>query len=260
MVEPEINKLNSKISNMKARKRVTNILSTPHCPLIFALAILAFTPGSGRGQEPSRTVEQIYQFDEHGDATIEFNFQLGKAQWDAWKMRFGDHPDEMLRSVNHDMATAVIDDFGLDKDDTHRSAKAHFKARALAQYRGNGQFEIPVPKTMKLVTGSGTDWAFTNSISEKTPMGAGLVNVTYRAKLPAGAQNAHVVNGNDFNRIAYSLELSSSKPKTLLYAGVGLIVAAIVLLILSARVGAPAPGVTRSLPPAGPPPGSLPST
>jgi hypothetical protein len=198
-------------------------------------AVMATVCRLACAQEPSRTVEQIFQFDERGDAKIEFNFQLGKAQWDVWKMRYGDHPDEMLRSINHEMAAAVIEDFGLDKDDTHRSAKAHFRARALAQYRGNGQFEIPVPKNMKLVTGSGVDWAFTNSMSEKTPMGSGLVNMTYRARLPAKAQNAHMSNGNDFNRLTYTLEVSPSKPKTLLYAGLGSIGVAIVLLIVANR-------------------------
>ncbi|MDQ2949468.1 MAG: hypothetical protein M3Y27_26615 [Acidobacteriota bacterium] len=198
-------------------------------------ATLLLLAGRARAQEPIRTLEQIYQFDDRGDAKIEFNFQLGKAQWDVWKMRYGDHPDEMLRTINHDMAAAVIDDFGLDKDETHRRATAHFKARALAQYRGNGEFEIQLPKTMKLVTGSGLDWAFTSSMSEKTPTGTGLVNVTYRAKLPPKAKDAHVINGNDYSRLAYSLEVSPPKPYTLLYAGLGLIFAAIVFLILANR-------------------------
>ena len=184
-------------------------------------------PGPGSKSHGSA---DFYQFDERGDARIEFNFQLGKAQWDMWKIRFGDHPDEMLRTINHDMAAAVIDDFALDKDNNHRRATARFKARALAQYHGNGQFEIPLPKMMKLVTGSGPDWAFTSSASEKTPQGSGLVDITYRARLPAKAHDAHIVNGNDFNRLAYTLEVAPSKPKSLLYAGVALVVAAIGLV------------------------------
>src|SRR5450755_129993 len=150
----------NKISDMKSNERARSLTSRHASIFVGAAAILLFVAGLVRGQEPSRTVEQVYQFDDRGDAKIEFHFQLGKAQWDVWKMRFGDHPDEMLRTINHDMAAAVIEDFGLDKDDTHRRATARFKARALAQYRGNGQFEIQMPKTMKLVTGSGVDWAF----------------------------------------------------------------------------------------------------
>jgi hypothetical protein len=212
-----------------------------------------------RAQEPSRTIEQIYQFDERGDAKVEIHFQLDRGSWEYWKSQYGDHPDMLLRMTKHDMAAAVIEDFGLDRDDVHRSAVSHFKARALAQYRGNGQFEIPIPKNMKLVTGSGADWAFTNSAAERTPGGgARIVNTTYRGRLPAKAQNAHIVSGNDFDRLSYTLEVNPSKPKTLLYGGVALIVAAIVLGLASGRTG----GATRayaSLPPSNErPPGALP--
>jgi len=196
-------------------------------------------------QEPSRTIEQIYQFDERGDAKVEYHFQLDRGSWDYWKSEYGDHPDMLLRMTKHDMAAAVIDDFGLDKDDVHRSAVSRFKARALAQYRGNGQFEIPVPKNMKLVTGSGTEWAFTNSSVERSAAGSRIVNITYRAKLPAKAQNAHMVNGNDFDRLTYTLEVNPSKPKTLLYCGIFFILAAIVVAILGLRAG----GDGRTAPP-----------
>jgi hypothetical protein len=247
----------SNISEMNSNERVK---SSRRASMVLCVAIIfGCLTGFVRAQEPSRTVEQVYQFDERGDAKIEFNFQLSKAQWDMWKMRFGDHPDEMLRSINHDMAASVIEDFALDKDDTHRRATARFKARALAQYRGNGEFEIQVPKTMQLVTGSGLDWAFTSSMSEKTPQGAGLVNMTYRGKLPAKAQNAHLVNGNDFNRLVYNLEVLPSRPKTLLYAGLGLIAGAILLLLLSFR-SSQTSIVRTSSPPSAPPPSALPFT
>jgi hypothetical protein len=186
-----------------------------------------------RGQDiPSRGLEEIYQFDERGDAKIEWRFQLDAGSWARWKANYGDHPDLLLRTVKYQLAAAVIDDYSLDKDDMHRSAVSRFSARALAKYRGGGQFEIPVNKNMKLVSGSGLEWAFTNSTIEE---GQGILNITYRGKLPAKAQNAHLVNGNDFNRLAYTLEVSPSKPKTLLYCGVTLIVAAIAAAIASTR-------------------------
>ncbi|MGI9115558.1 MAG: hypothetical protein DLM52_01570 [Chthoniobacterales bacterium] len=227
--------------------KTDRLRSRTSCRVLLGFGVLLLVPGLARAQEASRSVEQVYQFDERGDAKIEFNFQLGKAQWEVWKARFGEHPDEMLRTINHDMAAAVIEDFGLDKDDTHRRATARFKARALAQYRGNGQFEIPIPKTMKLVTGSGLEWAFTSSMPEKTPQGTGIVNMTYRAKLPAKAHDAHIVNGNDFSRLAYTLEVSPSKPKTLLYSGIGLLIAAVALALVGMRAGG------REMPPRLPP-------
>ena len=226
------------------------------CGKLITLALLLW--GSViplRGQDvPSRSLEQIYQFDERGDAKIEWRFQLDAGSWARWKANYGDHPDLLLRMVKYQLAAAVIDEYSLDKDDMHRSAVSRFSARALAKYRGGGQFEIPLNKGMKLVSGSGLEWAFTRSTIEE---GQGILNITYRGKLPAKAQNAHMVNGNDFNRLAYSLEVSPSKPKTVLYLGIFFMVAAIVLAVLATRAG----GTTVFPPPLRPatdPPAALP--
>jgi hypothetical protein len=179
------------------------------------MVILIAASIGAHAQEASRTVEQIYQFDERGDAKIEFDFQLGKKPWEQWKAVYGEHPDMLLRITKHEMAAAVIEDFALEKDDVHRRAVSRFTARALAQYSGNGHFEIPLSRDMKLVAGSGLEWDFTSSSLE----GDGIVNVTYRGKLPAKAHDAHVVNGNDFNRLVYTLEVSPSKSKAPLVLG-----------------------------------------
>jgi hypothetical protein len=228
-------------------------------PLAVMLAAIAALCSSSLAQEQTRTTERIYQFNDRGDANVEFDFGFDKASWDLWKSNFGDHPDVFLRYIKHEMAAAVIEDFSLEKDDMHRRAVAKFKDRARAQYRGNGQFEIPFPKSMKLVTGSGLEWAFMQSGSETTPKGENrIVNITYRAKLPAKAHDAHVVNGNDFSRLVYSLEVSLSKPKTLLYSGVVLIVAALVLAVLATRFAGRSIVYAPPLPPSTPPalPGS----
>lgn len=197
-----------------------------------ALAIALLSAGFGvnvYAQETTRTLERIYQIDERGDAQIEFKFQLSAANWQRWKDQFGDHPDIMLRDVKYQLASAVIDEFSLTKDDVHRSATTKMNARALATYKGNGQFQVEVPKEMKMVANSGTECVFTSSEVE----GNGLVNITDRAKLPAGAQNVHLTTGNDFNYLVYSLDVSPSKPKVFFYLGILLLLAAVVLAGLS---------------------------
>ncbi len=194
-------------------------------------------------QEASRTIERIYKLDERGDAQIEFDFQLDASQWAQWKDQYGDHPDIMLRNVKYQLAAAVIDDFALEKDDVHRRAVSKIKARCLAKYQGNGQFALQVPKNMKLVAGSGTDWAFTSSTLEN----GGIVNITDRAKLPARAQNVHVSTGNDYDQLVYSLDLAPARPKALLFLGALLLIAAAVLGALSLRAGAGSP--SRATPP-----------
>jgi hypothetical protein len=189
---------------------------------IATAGLLIGAAGSLLGQEASRTVERSYQFDARGDATIQFSFQLGAAPWAKWKEQYGDHPDILLRNVKYQLAAAVIEDFGLDKDDINRKAVAKFKARALARYLGDGQFQIDVPKNMKLVTGSGQEWVFTDSMLED----GGIVNITDRAKLPPNARDAHLTNGTDFDELVYTLDVSPAKPKALLYLGIVCLVAA----------------------------------
>jgi hypothetical protein len=198
-------------------------------PLVLSAVALAVTLATGRvrAEEGVRELEQNYQFDERGGATIEWKFKLNATQWAMWKARYGDHPDLLLRIVKHDLAAAVIDDYALEKDEMHRTATSRFKARALAKYRSGGKFEIEIPKNMKLVTGSGQEWIFNASVKEE----GGILNVTYRAKLPSKASDAHMVNGNDFIRLTYSLDLSPSRPKTLLWLG-------ILVLLAAAGVGA----------------------
>ncbi|HEX4706306.1 MAG TPA: hypothetical protein VH229_01105 [Candidatus Udaeobacter sp.] len=133
----------------------------------------------------------------------------------------------------------------LEKDDIHRRAASRFKARALAEYHRNGQFEIPVAKSMKLVTGAGSDWAFSETSTEMTPGGDAIVNITDRMKLPAKARNAHLVAGDEYDHLVYSLEVSRSKPKVLLYLALLLLVAAAMLGVLSFRIS----GAKAALPP-----------
>jgi hypothetical protein len=193
------------------------------------LAILTLGVARTYAQEASRTTERVYQIDKSGDAQVEFKFQLNARQWAMWKDQFGDHPDMMLRDLKYQLAAAVIDDFSLQKDDVHRSATAKFKARSLARYGGNGQFQLQVPKEMKLVAGSGTEWVFTSSAIEN----GGIVNITDRAKLPEGVQNVHLTTGNDYDQLVYNVEVSPPKPRGLFFGGIGLLGMAVALLVVS---------------------------
>jgi len=209
---------------------------------LLAVAVLV-SAGAGtlRAQEASRTLERTYQFDERGDANIQFSFQLGASQWAQWKDEFGDHPDILLRNLKYQLAAAVIDDFSLERNDVHRTAIAKIKARAVASYRKDGEFAVQVPKNMKLVAGSGSEWIFTSSELEQ----GGIVNITDRAKLPAKAQGAHLTTGNDYDQLVYSIDLSPAKPKGLLYGGITLLLLAVVVgvasLFVSGRKNAAVP-------------------
>lgn len=228
-------------------------LKTLRSPIL-VLAICAWTAPLLAQEMPTRTVEHSYQFDERGDAKLEISFQYGAAQWMKWKEQYGNHPDLLLRYLRHDLAVSVIDDFALDRDDIHRRAVAKIKARAVARYSSGGQFSVEMPKTMKLVTGSGTDWVFTGSA-----LGNGeIVNQTTRFKLPAKAQNAHLTQGADSDRLVYTLQVTPARPKGWLELGIVLIIGAAGLGVWSAREGKP-PTTPTSISGSAPPP-NLPPT
>jgi hypothetical protein len=223
-----------KVRAMITRNRVTHMKSS------IALTLIALALVTNVRAQLASNAEWVYQVDKEGNAEIDCKMQFDAKQWMLWKDQFGDHPDLMLRDLKYQMAAAVIDDFSLQKDDMRRTADAKIKGRCFATYRGNGQFQIQAAKDMKLVAGSGTEWVFTNS----TLGNGGIMNITNRIKLPANAQNAHLVNGNDYNWLTYNLEVSPAKPKSLLYSGVTLLIIAGLLGAFSAvtrKASAPAP-------------------
>ncbi len=200
-------------------------------PLLLTTFFGAALSVSGQENAPSRNIDEIYEFDQRGDAKLEVSFQYGAAQWAAWKEEYGDHPDLLLRNLRYQFASAIIDDFSLDKDDVHRHAAARLKGRAVARYRGGGEFIVDVPKNMKLVSGSGREWIFTNS----SLVNGEIINQTIHAKLPEAAQNAHFSPGGDFDQLIYQINQVQERPKGWLEAGIALIVFGVAAGFVSTR-------------------------
>src|SRR2546422_833194 len=129
----------TEIITMKTNSVIKDFPNQPRVLTRVLFAVAVCICHSSFAQESTRSTERIYQFNDRGDATVEFDFGFDKASWDMWRSQYGDHPDVLLRFMKHDMAAAVIEDFALEKDDTNRKAVARFKARAWANYRGNNQ-------------------------------------------------------------------------------------------------------------------------
>lgn len=182
---------------------------------------------------PSRNIDETYEFDERGDAKLDVSFQYSAAQWATWKDQYGDHPDLLLRNLRYQFASAALDDFALDKDDVHRHAVARLKGRAVARYRSGGEFVIDVPKNMKLVSGSGRDWIFTNS----SLVNGELINQTIHAKLPAAAENAHFSPGGDFDQLTYQVNQEQRRPKGWLELGIVFLLLGGTTAFVSKRAG-----------------------
>lgn len=220
--------------------------------LLLAAALVAISSNNLSAEElPTIGVERIYHVDDKGDARVEVSFQLGARHWAGWKTQFGDHPDILLRNLKYQMAAAVLDDYGLEKNDMKRHAVAKVKARAVARYRGDGQFAVEVPKNMRMVSNAGGEWVFTS-----TEMDSGnIMSLTDRARLPSDARDVRFVNGNDYNHIVYSMPQKPHRSNQMLYLGGGLVGVG----VLAGIVGLVLPG-RRSYPPGLPPSTSLTTT
>lgn len=203
---------------------------------------------------PTRTVDLKYTFDERGDALLEISFHHTAARWNQWKEAYGDHPDMMLRNLRYQFASAALEDFAFERDDVHRSAVSKIKARALAHYRGNGEFVIDVPKEMKLVTGSGADWAFTSSGMTDGE----IVSQTVHAKLPAKAANARYGPGGDFDQLTYFIDFTPARSPSMMGLGIVFLVLGAAFAIASFVIGPKTTRATIIPPPPFPPQGQPP--
>jgi hypothetical protein len=198
--------------------------------ILLALFVANLVPSLLRADVPTRSMDENVIFDERGDAKLEISFGFGAAQWQEWRESIGDHPDILLRNLRYTLASGVIEDFKLEKDDVNRKAICRLKVRALARYRSNGEFVIEIPKDWKMVTGSGRDWVFTKS----SLSGDAILNETQHGNLPEKAQNVHFSEGRDFNELSYSLNLNPPRPKAKLAIGMVLLVIGVGLVLTPA--------------------------
>ncbi len=195
------------------------------------LLVLCTAPTRAQQTESvSRTINQVFKIDERGDAAVEVSFQYSASQWAYWKEQMGNRPDMILRDMRYSMATAVLENFSMEKDDVQRKALGKISARAVARYRNAGEFIIDVPKEMKLVTGANADWIF----SATAGVNGEIVSQTLHAILPAKARNVHFGSGGDFDSLTYTLDLPASKPKGWLQTGLALAGSGAALGIISA--------------------------
>jgi hypothetical protein len=130
--------------------------------------------------------------DPRGDASMQIEFTLSAKAWLNWKSQYGDHPDLLRRDLTHQFSMYELVDFKLERDDINRKATASMKIRGEARYRGDGKFEIILPKAWNKVTDTGREWHFSYS----QIIGQGLVlNQTFRIILPEGVQDARLGPG-----------------------------------------------------------------
>ena len=206
-----------------------------------ALLCLALAPHLSHAQESTRSVEEIYDFDSHGDATITQKYQFNAAQWQAWKETVGNNPDIMLRNMRHMLAKAEVGDFSMERDDLNRKVVGHFKAKCVARYHSGGEFRIDITKDYHVMHGEGLEWVF----SATGVMNREIITDTQIGHLPKGARDVRLLPAGDVQQLVYNLDQPDGRDPMLLYGGAGTLGAGVLLLLggmlVKARKPAPLP-------------------
>lgn len=193
--------------------------------LIAGTLTLTLGAGSSLAQQ-QETLNQIQTawVDAKGDAKMQVEFVLSAKAWINWKNQYGDHPDLLRRDLVHQFSMFVLEDFKLERDDLNRKATASMRVRGEARYRGDGKFEIVLPKTWNKITDTdgGREWHF--SYSEIIGQGT-VMNQSIKLILPEGITEPKLSPGLQGQQLlSYRLPTSPSKSSTWpVLMGVGLV-------------------------------------
>lgn len=169
-------------------------------------------------QQEVPVVEQDIEVvvDSLGNAEISATFTLPAAQWRMWNQTYGQNEFLLKRDFEHQFSAVVLRDFKLDRDEMNRTAKLSMKGAASAEYRGNGVWEVELEKGARGTEISDTVWQF----SKSTGQSGGILQQTFRVKLPEGAKNSEQVSGEmGVPVLRYTLAPERRSP-VLLIAGV----------------------------------------
>ena len=117
-------------------------------PLLL-LVVLALAGGTARAQETMH-VEQTIDVDELGDGTFKMLMTFTASQFQAWQDRFGDNPALLRRDITLNLSQYDVTGFNLEKNELDREVTITLSASGMTRYKGDGLFELDVPKNWKL--------------------------------------------------------------------------------------------------------------
>lgn len=141
-----------------------------------------------QAQDPTEQVQEFsFKIDRLGDARIEVSEKMTQMQWEGFKGGpLVNDPSISKRNMERAMSTYVIEDFKRDIDDMNRTVKMTLKAKAMAQYKGDGNWELKLdtknPQITKLSDNS------IMSISN-TVIGGQLTQQIFKVYFPDGCGN-----------------------------------------------------------------------
>lgn len=201
--------------------------------LIFFAALLAFA-GLHAQQDPTSLIQEFtIKIDNLGDADYTLTQKMTQQQWLNFKQsNLANEPAIARRDLQRAMSASVIEDFKRDLDEMNRTATITLKVKAMATYKGDGNWELKLdskdPQVTKL-----TDNSF--MITSNALFGNQLAQQIFKVFLPSGASSVQQ-NTDAFNKAIFTYKNSTVMGTILQWnyiVGTLLILGAIVTFILS---------------------------
>ncbi len=153
-----------------------------------AIFCIVVCTGSAFSQDPTEQVQEFtYKIDKLGDATVEVSTKMTQSQWENFKQGpLVNDPSISKRDMERNMSTYVLEDFKRDIDDMNRSVKMSLKVRAMAAYKGSGNWEFRLgmkdPQVTKLPDNS-------MMVTTNANLSGELVQQIWKISFPPGASN-----------------------------------------------------------------------
>lgn len=175
-------------------------------------------------------VDHDVRVDALGDAVFEIRMVFNAAQFQNWQARYGMNPSLFRRDVTRFLTPYDITDFGIEKNDMERSVVVRVGARGVAQYKGDGLFQLDVPKDWRLIDQDDSELRFTQ-VESVGPGASMMHNISVELPETAGDISEPESVGSGDKRISYRLPVEG-RSRVLLYAGVLAVLSGGVLLVL----------------------------
>jgi hypothetical protein len=157
--------------------------------LVFGCIIINTTTAlCQQAQDPTGLNQEIdIHIDRLGDATMELRMKMTALQWQSFKASsVASNPTIFKRDMERQMASLILEEVKTDLDENNRTSRTTVKARGMAQYKGNGKWEVKMDmKDPNVTKVSDNCFLLTGNLLS----GGMLIQQLQKIFLPEGAGN-----------------------------------------------------------------------
>jgi hypothetical protein len=214
-------------------KLISKIAAAIGCTTIILTGLTGNSFAQVQAPDPVNHTEEItIKIDNLGDATWEVVDNMTQSQWENFKnSTLATDPSIAKRDMERSMSAYVLEDFNRTVDEMNRSVKRTFKAKAAAEYNGNGNWTLKLdsknPQVSKLADNS-------FMLISNMYVGNALLQQTIKIYFPDGASNIQQTT-DSFGKAVFTYSKGGGLMSYLSWnniLGVLLIIGAVVLAVM----------------------------